>query len=48
LPPTGKRLEVEEMALLDFDSEGRVVHQRGIVDNLNALRQAGVMSTPRP
>jgi GrpB-like predicted nucleotidyltransferase (UPF0157 family)/predicted ester cyclase len=48
LPPTGKRLEFEEMAILDFDAEGRVVHQRGIVDNLNALRQAGVMPTPRP
>ncbi len=47
LPPTGKRLEFEEMAVLHFDSEGRVAHQRGIVDNLNALRQAGVIPTPR-
>ncbi|HMK11761.1 MAG TPA: GrpB family protein [Acidimicrobiales bacterium] len=48
LAPTGKRLEFEEMALLTFDSEGLVVHQRGIVDNLNALRQAGVIPWPRP
>ena len=47
LPPTGKRLEFEEMALLSFDSEGRVAHQRGIVDNLNALRQAGVIPAPQ-
>ena len=46
LAPTGKRLEFEEMILLTFDSSGRVVHQRGIVDNLNALRQAGVIPTP--
>ncbi len=48
LPPTGKHLEFEEMILLEFDSTGRVVHQRGIVDNLNALRQAGVIPTPPP
>jgi GrpB-like predicted nucleotidyltransferase (UPF0157 family)/predicted ester cyclase len=47
LPPTGKRLEFEEIVLLDFDDRGRVVHQRGIVDNLNALRQAGVIPAPR-
>ncbi len=46
LPPTGKRLEFEEIILLTFDDQGRVVHQRGVVDNLNALRQAGVMPTP--
>lgn len=43
VPPTGKRLEFEEMILLTFDDEGRVVHQRGIVDNLTGLRQAGVI-----
>ena len=41
--PTGKRLEYEEVVLLTFDADGRVVHQRGIVDNLNGLRQAGVI-----
>jgi GrpB-like predicted nucleotidyltransferase (UPF0157 family)/predicted ester cyclase len=46
LPATGKRLEFEELILLEFDASGRVAHQRGIVDNLNALRQAGVMPTP--
>ncbi len=49
LPPTGKRLEFEEMITVRVRlRSGRVVHQRGIVDNLNGLRQAGVMPTPRP
>lgn len=47
LPPTGRRLEFEEMLFLTFDASGKVVHQRGIVDNLAGLRQAGVMPTPR-
>jgi len=47
LPPTGKRLEFEEMLMLTFNDSGRVVHQRGIVDNLAGLRQAGVMPTPK-
>ena len=46
LPPTGRRLEFEEILILTFDEHGRVKHQRGIVDNLAALRQAGVMPTP--
>ena len=46
LPPTGRTLMFEEMLWLTFDGDGRVVHQRGIVDNLLALRQAGVMPTP--
>ena len=44
--PTGKRLEFEEMLWLTFDADGRVVHQRGIVDNLAGLRQAGVIPSP--
>jgi predicted ester cyclase len=46
LPPTGKHLSFEEMLWLTFDGDGRVVRQRGIVDNLLALRQAGVIPTP--
>lgn len=46
LPPTGRRLEFEEILLLTFDQQGRVVHQRGIVDNLTGLRQAGAAPTP--
>ena len=42
VPPTGKRREFEEMLVLTFDDEGRVVHQRGIVDNLAGLRQTGL------
>ena len=48
IPPTGKRLDFEEMLLLTFDETGQVVHQRGIVDNLAGLRQVGVMPTPAP
>lgn len=47
LPPTGLRVEFEEVIMLTFGPDGRVVHQRGIVDNLAALRQLGVMPTPR-
>jgi predicted ester cyclase len=43
VPPTGRRVEFEEMLMLTFDDEGRVLHQRGIVDNLAALRQLGVV-----
>jgi predicted ester cyclase len=46
LAPTGRHLTFEEMLWLTFDGDGRVVHQRGIVDNLLALRQAGVIPTP--
>ena len=47
LPATGRRLEYEEMLLLTFGPDGRVVHQRGIVDNLSGLRQAGAIPAPR-
>jgi predicted ester cyclase len=46
IPPTGRRLEFEEMIMLTFNDSGQVTHQRGIVDNLAGLRQAGVMPTP--
>ena len=46
IPPTGKRVEFEEMLLLTFDTDGRVVHQRGIVDNLAAFRQLGLAPSP--
>jgi predicted ester cyclase len=46
VPPTGRCLEFEEMVLLRFDADGRVVHQRGIVDNLAGLRQAGIIPSP--
>ena len=41
--PTGRRLSFEEMLWLTFDEDGRVVRQRGVADNLEALRQAGVI-----
>jgi len=46
VPPSGRRLQFEEMLWLTFDSDGRVAHQRGIVDNLAGLRQAGVIPSP--
>ncbi len=46
IPPTGRRLEYEEMLLLRFAPDGRVVHQRGIADTVAGLRQAGVLPTP--
>jgi predicted ester cyclase len=46
LAPTGRRLAFEEMLWLTFASDGRVAHQRGVTDNLHALRQAGVLPTP--
>jgi predicted ester cyclase len=47
LPPTGKPVRFEEIVILRF-AQGKVVEQRGIVDNLNALRQLGVVPTPPP
>ena len=41
LPATGRRVEFEEMILLTFGADGRVVRQRGIADNLTALNQLG-------
>ena len=46
LPPTGKRVQFEEIVILQI-RDGKVRHQRGIVDNLNALRQLGVVPAPR-
>ena len=46
LPPTGRRVQFEEILILQI-REGKVRRQRGIPDNLNALRQLGVVPTPR-
>jgi predicted ester cyclase len=46
LPLTGKRVEFEEIVILRI-TNGKVVEQRGIPDNLAALRQLGVVPTPR-
>jgi len=45
LPPTGKPVRLEEIVFLRF-VDGKVVEQRGIPDNLAALRQLGVVPTP--
>ena len=45
LPPTGKKVRYEEMLILRIRN-GQVVWQRGIADNLNALRQLGVIPMP--
>ncbi len=46
LPPTGRRVAFEEIAILRI-RDGRVCWQRGIPDNVAALRQLGVLPTPR-
>ena len=46
LPATGKRLQFDEIVILQI-RDGKVLRQRGIVDNLSALRQLGVVPTPR-
>jgi predicted ester cyclase len=40
LPPTGKLLRYEEMTIFHF-KDGKIVYQRGLVDNLRALYQYG-------
>lgn len=44
--PTGKRVEIEEMVMLKI-RDGKVAWQRGVADNLTALRQLGIIG-PRP
>ena len=44
-PPTNKRVEFDEIVILEFRN-GKVVRQRGIPDNVTALRQLGVLPTP--
>jgi steroid delta-isomerase-like uncharacterized protein len=46
LPPTGKRMEVTEIVILQI-RDGKVIQQRGVVDNLSALRQLGAIPSPR-
>lgn len=45
LPPTGKRVEFDEVALLELEN-GQVIRQSGVTDNLTALRQLGVLPSP--
>lgn len=47
LPPTGKPVRMQEIVILRF-VDGKVAEQRGLVDNLAALRQLGVVPTPPP
>jgi steroid delta-isomerase-like uncharacterized protein len=46
LPPTGKWVEFEEIVILEI-RDGKVHRQRGIADNLAALRQLGVLPSPQ-
>jgi steroid delta-isomerase-like uncharacterized protein len=46
LPATGKRAEFDEIVILQI-RDGKVLRQRGIVDNLSALRQLGAVPSPR-
>jgi predicted ester cyclase len=47
LPATGKRAAFDEIVILQI-RDSKVLRQRGIVDNLSALRQLGAVPTPRP
>jgi predicted ester cyclase len=42
LPPTGRRAQFEEIVILQI-RDGKVRRQRGVVDNLSALRQLGAL-----
>jgi len=46
LPATGKRVEFDEIVILQI-RDGKVLRQRGIVDNLLALRQLGAVPSPQ-
>ena len=46
LPATGKRAAFDEIVILQIH-EGKVIRQRGVVDNLSALRQLGAVPSPR-
>ena len=46
LPPTGKAVCFEEIVILR-SLDDRVAEQRGLPDNLAALRRLGVVPTPR-
>jgi steroid delta-isomerase-like uncharacterized protein len=45
LPPSGKRVAFDEIVILEL-RDGKIVHQRGISDNLAALRQLGILPAP--
>jgi steroid delta-isomerase-like uncharacterized protein len=48
VPPTGKSVRFEEIVILRF-VDGKVVEQRGLPDNLTALRQLGLrLTSPEP
>jgi predicted ester cyclase len=39
-------MEITEIVILHM-RDRKVIHQRGVVDNLSALRQLGVIPSPR-
>jgi len=45
LPPSGRPVQFDEIVILEF-RDRKVVHQRGVADNLTALRQLGVIPAP--
>jgi predicted ester cyclase len=46
LPATGRHAQFDEIVILQI-RDSKILRQRGIVDNLSALRQLGVVPTPR-
>ncbi|TMA41735.1 MAG: ester cyclase [Deltaproteobacteria bacterium] len=45
LPPTGRHVTFEEIVIFEI-RDGKVHTQRGVADNLSALRQLGVLPSP--
>jgi predicted ester cyclase len=46
LPPTGKRMEVDEVYFLRVE-DGKLVDLWGLEDDLNRMRQLGFVSSPQ-
>ena len=46
LPPTGKRMEVDEVYFLRVE-DGKFVNLWGLEDDLNRMRQLGLVSSPQ-
>jgi steroid delta-isomerase-like uncharacterized protein len=46
VPAVGKRVAHQEVVVITF-RDGKIVHQKGLVDNLHALRQLGIVPTPK-
>jgi steroid delta-isomerase-like uncharacterized protein len=46
VPAAGKHVAHQEVVVITL-RDGKIVHQKGLVDNLHALRQLGIVPTPK-